>query len=48
MEYTKCFKEVLLQYSFTDPIVELIRHNENITYKLTEKGSEDTYLLRMH
>ncbi|MNW48745.1 Stress response kinase A [compost metagenome] len=48
MDYTKCFKEVLLQYSFTDPIVELIRHNENITYKLTEKGSEETYLLRMH
>ncbi|OPA78746.1 hypothetical protein BVG16_12970 [Paenibacillus selenitireducens] len=48
MDYTKCFKEVLLKYSFIDPTVELIRHNENITYKVTEKGSEDTYLLRMH
>jgi len=48
MDYTKCFKEVLLKYSFIDPFVEFIRHNENITYKVTEKGSEDTYLLRMH
>ncbi|GIP36518.1 phosphotransferase enzyme family protein [Paenibacillus sp. J2TS4] len=48
MDYTKCFKEVILKYSFIDPIVEFIRHNENITYKVTEKGSEDTYLLRMH
>ncbi|MRN57265.1 hypothetical protein [Paenibacillus monticola] len=48
MDYTKCFKEVLLKYSFIDPIVELIRHNENITYKVKEKGSADTYLLRMH
>lgn len=48
MDYTKCFKEVILNYSFIDPIVEFIRHNENITYKVTEKGSEDTYLLRMH
>lgn len=48
MDYTECFKEVLLKYSFNDPIVEFIRHNENITYKVTEKGSEDTYLLRMH
>lgn len=48
MDYTKCFKEVLLKYSFIDPFVELIRHNENITYKVTEKYSGDTYLLRMH
>ncbi|OAB38607.1 hypothetical protein PMSD_06215 [Paenibacillus macquariensis subsp. defensor] len=48
MDYTKCFKEVILKYSFIDPIVEFIRHNENITYKVIEKGSEDTYLLRMH
>ncbi|AIQ21272.1 hypothetical protein H70357_34735 [Paenibacillus sp. FSL H7-0357] len=48
MDYTKCFKEVLLKYSFIDPFVELIRHNENITYKVTEKHSGDTYLLRMH
>jgi Ser/Thr protein kinase RdoA (MazF antagonist) len=48
MDYKMCFKEVLLQYSFNDPFVELIRHNENVTYKVTEKGSGDTYLLRMH
>jgi Ser/Thr protein kinase RdoA (MazF antagonist) len=48
MDYKMCFNEVLLQYSFNDPIIELIRHNENVTYKVTEKGSGDTYLLRMH
>lgn len=48
MDYTKCFKEVLLHYSIIDPIVEFIRHNENITYKVTDKGSGDTYLLRLH
>lgn len=48
MDYTECFKEVLLQYPIINPIVELIRHNENITYKVTEKRAENTYLLRMH
>ncbi|MFD0711693.1 phosphotransferase enzyme family protein [Paenibacillus sp. GCM10027626] len=48
MDYTKCFKEVILKYSFIDPFVEFIRHNENITYKVTEKRSGDTYLMRMH
>lgn len=48
MDYTKCFKEVIQNYPFIDPIVEFIRHNENITFKVTAKGSEDTYLLRMH
>lgn len=43
-----CFKGVLQQYSFENPKVELIRHNENVTYKVTEEGSGDTYLLRMH
>lgn len=48
MDYTKCFKKVLLNYPFIDPVVELIRHNENITYKVIDEASEDTYLLRMH
>lgn len=48
MDYTECFKEVVSQYSFIDPQVEFIRHNENVTYKVTEKGSEYTYLLRIH
>jgi len=38
MDYSKCYKEVLLHYTIIDPIVEFIRHNENITYKVTEKG----------
>jgi Ser/Thr protein kinase RdoA (MazF antagonist) len=48
MDYTECFKEVLLQYPFIDPSIEFIRHNENITYKVMENGREDTYLMRMH
>lgn len=27
MDYTECFKEVILKYSFLDPIVEFICHN---------------------
>lgn len=48
MDYSKCIEEVLLKYPFVEPIVEFIRHNENITYKVTEKDSENTYLLRLH
>lgn len=48
MDYTKCFQKVLSQYAFTDPVVTFIRHNENITYKITEQRSGKAYLLRMH
>jgi Ser/Thr protein kinase RdoA (MazF antagonist) len=39
---------VLLKYPFVDPEVKFIRHNENITYKVTEKRTGNAYLLRMH
>lgn len=48
MDYSRCFREVLLNYSFIDPEVQFIRHNENITYKVTEKRTGDAYLLRIH
>lgn len=40
--------EVLLLYSITDPEIEFIRHNENITFKVKDKDSNKTYLLRIH
>ncbi|TDF89184.1 hypothetical protein [Paenibacillus piri] len=48
MDYSRSFREVLLNYTFVDPEVQFIRHNENITYKVTEKGTGESYLLRMH
>ncbi|MEK4354799.1 phosphotransferase [Paenibacillus sp. FSL R5-0475] len=41
-------EKVLLQYSFIDPIIEFIRHNENITFKVTDKTDNKNYLLRIH
>lgn len=48
MDYNRCFREAVLNYSFIDPEVHFIRHNENITYKVTEKRTGDAYLLRIH
>ncbi|WP_340006826.1 phosphotransferase [Paenibacillus sp. FSL K6-0276] len=41
-------EKVLLQYSFIDPMIEFIRHNENITFKVTNKPDNRKYLLRIH
>lgn len=41
-------EKVLLQYSFIEPIIEFIRHNENITFKVTNKPDNRSYLLRIH
>ncbi|AIQ22147.1 phosphotransferase [Paenibacillus sp. FSL H7-0737] len=41
-------EKVLLHYSFIDPIIEFIRHNENITFKVTDKTDNKNYLLRIH
>ncbi|WP_339289308.1 phosphotransferase [Paenibacillus sp. FSL E2-0201] len=41
-------EKVLLQYSFIDPIIEFIRHNENITFKVTNQLDNKKYLLRIH
>ena len=38
--------KVLENYDFGSPKAELIRHNENITYKVTD--AEKSYLLRIH
>lgn len=40
--------EALSHYSFNNPKAVLIRHNENITYKITEPGSGEMYQLRIH
>ncbi len=39
-------KEALLNYSFTAPKAVLIRHNENMTYEITD--GQNRYLLRIH
>jgi len=41
-------EQVLKRYSFVDPSIEFIRHNENITYKITTKPDNRSYLLRIH
>ena len=41
-----CMCEALDQYAFTDPQTEFIRHNENITYKITDGTKR--YELRIH
>lgn len=46
MDYKRCLEEALRAYSFDEPAFEFIRHNENMTYKITDKRS--SYLLRLH
>lgn len=41
-------EKVLLHYSFVDPVIEFIRHNENITFKVINKVDDKEYLLRIH
>ncbi|MCL6605506.1 MAG: phosphotransferase [Paenibacillus sp.] len=41
-------EKVLLHYSFIEPDIEFIRHNENITFKVTTKPDNRCYLLRIH
>ena len=43
---TKSLCEALDLYSFENPVVELIRHNENMTYHI--KDANKQYLLRIH
>ena len=38
--------EALKNYNFINPDVELIRHNENMTYKISD--TEKSYVLRIH
>jgi len=39
-------EEVLRRYSFANPIATLIRHNENMTYRVDDGAAR--YLLRIH
>ena len=39
-------REALTLYTLTNPQMELIRHNENMTYKITDNGG--CYVLRIH
>lgn len=40
--------EVLSLYPISEPVIEFIRHNENITFKVTDNKSSKNYLLRIH
>jgi Ser/Thr protein kinase RdoA (MazF antagonist) len=44
----KKIEGILLQYGITRPEATLLRHNENRTYKVTDKSTGNTYLLRVH
>lgn len=41
-------KELLTSYSISTPIIQFIRHNENITFKITDGMNNKNYLLRIH
>lgn len=45
MDDKRYLEEALRAYSFEEPAIEFIRHNENMTYKITNKS--ESYLLRM-
>ncbi|AZN41207.1 phosphotransferase enzyme family protein [Paenibacillus albus] len=40
--------EVISQYRISEPVLEFIRHNENLTYKVTDKADGTCFLLRIH
>lgn len=48
MNYDIMAKELLSQYPISEPEIQFIRHNENITFKITDKVSSRDYLLRIH
>lgn len=48
MDYTNIVKELLTLYSIHHPIVQFIRHNENITFKITDGVNNKNFLLRIH
>jgi len=48
MNYEWTVRKVLESYSVTEPDIEFIRHNENLTYKITDRGSGRSFLLRIH
>lgn len=48
MDYKILAKKVLSLYPISNPEIEFIRHNENITFKVTDKLCNRHYLLRIH
>lgn len=48
MDYSLVLNKALQHYSIEEPEIEFIRHNENLTCKVTEKKSGNPYLLRLH
>lgn len=48
MNHDTLARKVLESYFFTDPVLAFIRHNENMTYKITDRGNSRTFLLRIH
>ncbi|WP_310603829.1 phosphotransferase enzyme family protein [Anaerosporobacter sp.] len=44
--YENLLEEAMKLYNFTEPKVEFIRHNENITYSIIDRDKK--YLLRIH
>ncbi|MEK8216327.1 phosphotransferase enzyme family protein [Paenibacillus sp. FSL L8-0463] len=41
-------EEALALYSISEPAIEYIRHNENMTFKVTDTSDGKQYLLRIH
>lgn len=48
MDYSIIAKELLTMYSISHPEIQLIRHNENITFKITDGLNNKEFLLRIH
>lgn len=48
MDYFRLAQQALGQYQLKDPETTFIRHNENITLKVRDRGTTDMYLLRIH
>lgn len=48
MDYTIIAKEILTSYPISVPVIQFIRHNENITFKITDGVNNKNYLLRIH
>lgn len=48
MNYNTIAKEILSTYPISDPEIQFIRHNENITFKITDQADNKQYLLRIH
>lgn len=48
MDYNIIAKEILSSYSISAPVIQFMRHNENITFKVTDAVNNKNYLLRIH